>query len=191
MNKKMKFGLTIMTVGALALSSVAAFAGTTGVGSIVRGGHQGIVDLMLKDGVITQAQIDKYEEQIQSERQAEVKTSLQTLVTKGTLTQAKADAVLKAVEAQQAEMKAIHDKMATMTAEEARTYMQQNMPARGGDLLKLVENGTLTAAEYDAVRGVIGMGGMGGKGMGGHMGGRGMGGRGLNAPAPAATGTAN
>lgn len=185
MNKKMKFGLTVLTVGTLALSSVTAFAGTAGVTNFVKGGHQGMVDLMLKDGVVTQAQIDKYEKQMHDERQATVKTNLQTLVTKGTLTQAKADAVFKSVEAQQAKMSALHDKLATMTQAEATTYMQQNPIERGNGMLTLVENGTLTAAEYDAVRAVIGMGGHGGMGgKGGHMGTGGhMGGRGMNQPA--------
>jgi Spy/CpxP family protein refolding chaperone len=181
MNKKMKFGLTIMTVGALAISSVGAFASTATVTGMFNGGHQGIVDLMLKDGVITQTQIDKYQTQMQTERHAEVKASIQTLVTKGTLTQAKADAVLKTVEAQQVKMQAYHDKIATMTQEEAKAYIEKNPMPRGEGLLTLVENGTLTAAEFDSLRGVMGRGGeMGGKGMmnGGHMDGKGGMGRG-------------
>lgn len=182
MNKKMKFGLTIMTVGALAISSVGAFAGTASVTGMMNGGHQGIVNLMLKDGVITQTQIDKYEKQMQTERHAEVKTAVQALVTKGTLTQAKADAVIKAVEEQQVKMQAFHDKIATMTLEEAKAYIEKNPMPRGECLLTLVENGTLTAAEFDSLRGVMGNGGaMGGKGMmnGGHMNGKGGMGRGL------------
>lgn len=181
MNKKMKFGLTIMTVGALAVSSVGAFAGTVPATGVINGAHQGIVNLMLKDGVISQTQIDKYEKQMQTDRQAEVKTALQALVTKGTLTQVKADAVLKVVEAQQVKMQAFHDKIATMTQEEAKAYIEKNPMPRGEGLLTLVENGTLTAAEFDSLRGVIGRGGaMGGKGMmnGGHMDGKGGMGRG-------------
>ncbi len=184
MNKKMKFGLTIMTVGALAISSVGAFAGTGGVTGMINGGHQGIVDLMLKDGVISQTQIDKYEKQMQTDRQAEVKASIQALVTKGTLTQVKADAVMKVVEAQQVKMHAYHDKLATMTQEEAKAYIEKNPMPRGEGLLTLVENGTLTAAEFDSLRGVMGRGGeMGGKGMmnGGHIDGKdgAMGGKGM------------
>lgn len=180
MNKKMKMGLTVLTIGALALSSVGAFAGTTGITNFVKGGHQSMVDLMLKDGVITQTQVDKYEKQIQDERQAAVKTDLQALVSKGTLTQAKADAILKVVTEQQVKMQALHDKLAAMTPEEAKAYLDKNPMERGNGLLTLVENGTLTAADFEAVRGVIGGGHMMGGNMGGpgHMGegmGKGMG----------------
>lgn len=183
MNKKMKFGMTALMVGVLTVSSVSAFAGTTGVRGAMSG-HSNMVDLMLKDGVITQAQIDKYQKQMQADRQAEVKTAVQALVTKGTLTQAKADAVLKVVEANQAEMTALHEKLAGMTQEEVKAYLDKNPIQKSNSLLTLVENGTLTAAEHDAVRAVIGRGH--GMGLGGPMGGKGhggMGGRGMHAPA--------
>lgn len=193
MNKKMKMSLTAMMTGVLVLSSVAAFAGTTSVKGALTG-HQSMIDLMLKDGVVTQAQIDKYQKQMQDERKEEVKAAVQTLVTKGTLTQAKADAVIKAVVSHQEEMTALHEKLEGMTQEEAKAYLTANPVQRNDDMLKLVENGTLTAAEFDAVRSVIGggrggmMGGFGGRGDG-HMGGRGRGPMGGFAPATT-TGTA-
>ncbi len=197
MNKKMKMSLTAMMTGVLVLSSVAAFAGTTSVKGAFAG-HERMVDLMLKDGVVTQAQIDKYQQQMQDERKDEVKAAVQALVTKGTLTQAKADAVIKSVEAHQTEMAALHDKIEGMTQEEAKAYLEANPVKRNDDMLKLVEDGTLTAAEFDAVRAVIGggrggmMGGFGAEGGrgNGHMGGRGHGPMGGYAPATTTTGTA-
>lgn len=180
MNKTTKFGITVATIGALALSSVGAFAGTTGIANAVKGGHQGILDLMLKDGVVTQTQIDTYEKKMQEERSAEVKAAVQALVTKGTLTQAKADAVLKAIAANEAERTALRDKLSTMTAEEQKAYLTANPVTKTDSLLKLVEAGTLTAADVEALRSVVGFGG---HGMDGGKGGHGKGDRpGMKAP---------
>lgn len=184
MNKKMKFSITVATIGALALSSVGAFAGTTGLSNAIKG-HQGILDLMLKDGVVTQTQIDTYSKKVQEEKSAEVTTAIQDLVTKGTLTQAKADAVLKVVAAQEAERAALKEKLSSMTAEEQKAYLTANPVNRTDHLLALVEAGTLTAADVEALRGVIGFGGHDmGRGKGGH-------GRGGNMgfKAPTSTGT--
>lgn len=175
MNKKMKFSITVATIGALALSSVGAFAGTTGLSNAIKG-HQGILDLMLKDGVVTQTQIDTYSKKVQEERSAEVTTAIQALVTKGTLTQAKADAVLKVVAAHEAERTALKEKLSSMSAEEQKAYLTANPVNRTDHLLALVEAGTLTAADVEALRGVIGFGGhdmghgKGGHGRGGNMG---------------------
>lgn len=185
MNNYVKKGLVFSLAGIMALSSVAAFADTvvTSNTSTIRT-HVSAMDLMVKDGVISQSTYDSYQAkaqaQNQAQREAEVKAALQKLVTDGKLTQAKADAVLKAVTENQAKMQALRDKISTMTAEEARTYMQANMPA-GGTLLALVEAGTLTSAEYESVQAVIGGGhggfggGHGGKMMGGHGPGQGQG----------------
>lgn len=183
MNTYMKKGLAFSVAGILALSSVAAFADTavTSKTSTTTKTHVSAMDLMVKDGVITQATLDSYQTkaqaQNQAQREADVKAAVQKLVTDGKLTQVKADAVLKAVTENQAKMQALRDRVSSMTAEEARTYMQANMPA-GGPLLALVESGTLTSTEYQAVQAVIGYGGFGGHGgkmMGGHGQGMGMG----------------
>lgn len=187
MNHYMKKGLTFAVAGVMALSSVAAFAdstvSTTNSSKTPVRTHVSATDLMVKDGVITQATLDSYKTKAQTEnqaaREAEVTAAVQKLVTDGKLTQAKADAVLKAVEANQEAMQALRDKMSTMTAEEARTYMQNNKPTQSNTMLALVEAGTLTSAEYQAVQSVIGFGhdgfgaGHGGKMMGGHGAGRG------------------
>lgn len=168
MNKTFKFGITVATIGALALSSVGAFAGTTGVASAIKGGHSNILDLMLKDGVVTQAQIDTYSAKVSEERKAEQTAAIQALVTKGTLTQAKADAVLAAIEANKAQRDALKTKLEGMTAEEVKAYMEAN-PVKKADMLQtLVDNGTLTTADVEALKGVVGHGGEGFGGGKGH-----------------------
>lgn len=184
MNKKLKAGLTLMTAGALAFSSVAAFADATG---IAVKGNGSILDLMLKDGVVTQAQIDSYQEKADALQLTALKTNIQTLVTNGTLTQAKADAVYKALveekearkaerekfeamtdaekEALKAEMDAKRAEMeATRTAEKAAgtTTDAKTRPEppqmKNSALSALVENGTLTSTELEAIQKVIGGG---------------------------------
>lgn len=187
MNNYMKKGLTFAVAGVVALTSVAAFADTATTSNTSKTpvrSHVSATDLMVKDGVITQATLDSYmakaQSQNQAQREADVKAAVQKLVTDGKLTQAKADAVLKSVAENQDKMQALREKMSTMTAEEARTYMQNNMP-KGDTLLTLVESGTLTSAEYQSVKSVIGFGhngfgmGHGDKMMGGHGQGKGFG----------------
>ncbi len=176
MNKKMKLGLTMVTAGALVFSSVAAFADTSALGK----GTGGILDLMLKDGVVTQAQIDTYQAKAEANHLETLKANIQALVTNGTLTQAKADAVYQAVLTDQATRKAEHDQMAFLTKEEmdakkaemeaARTAEKAAGTTAGIQVAKkasavsaLVDSGTLTTAEYDAVEKVVG-GGHGGPG---------------------------
>lgn len=209
MNKKLKAGLTLMTAGALAFSSVAAFADTTALASK---GNGNILDLMLKDGVVTQAQIDSYQQKMSEIQLAALKTNIQTLVTKGTLTQAKADAVYNVVlqeredrDAERAKMEAMTDAekealKAEMDAKRAEmeaartaakstdtttstTASKTTAPEKRSTALSaLVDNGTLTAAELEAVQKVVG---------GGHgdmKGGRGMKGeKPVQAPASSTT----
>lgn len=182
MNKKLKVGLTLMTAGALAFSSVAAFADATGIA--VRG-NGNLLDLMLKDGVVTQAQIDSYQEKADALQLTALKTNLQTLVTNGTLTQTKADAVYKAMVEERDARKAERAEMDAMTeaAKSARSTTDTTTPPekplmKNSALSALVENGTLTSAELDAVQKVIG---------GGH--GDMKGGRGMKGTKPASSST--
>lgn len=199
MNKKLKAGLTLMTAGALAFSSVAAFADATG---ITGKGNGSILDLMLKDGVVSQAQIDSYQEKADALQLTALKTNIQTLVTKGTLTQTKADAVYKALleekearKAERAKFEAMTDaekealktemdaareaakttKTTTATTTSGSTTDATTRPAhpemKNSALSALVENGTLTSAELEAVQKVIGGGN---NGHGDMKGGRGM-----------------
>lgn len=184
MNKKLRAGLTLMTAGALAFSSVAAFADATG---ITGKGNGSILDLMLKDGVVTQAQIDSYQEKADALQLSALKTNIQTLVTNGTLTQTKADAVYKALVEEKESRKAEREKFAAMTDAE-KEALKAEMDAKKAEmdaarekakaagtstdattrptppemknsaLSALVENGTLTSAELEAVQKVIGGG---------------------------------
>ncbi len=161
MNKKVKFGLSLATAGALMLSSVAAFAGTATSGTGFKG-HDGILQMMLNDGVVTQTQIDTYEKKMQTQRDAQVKEALQALVTKGTLTQAKADAVVSAMAAEQAEREALKTKLEGMTEEAVKAYFEANKETdKKPGLGSLVDAGTLTSDELKAVQNAIGMGGHG------------------------------
>lgn len=214
MNKKLKVGLTLMTAGALAFSSVAAFADATGISFK---GNGNILDLMLKDGVVTQAQIDSYQAKADALQLTALKTNIQTLVTNGTLTQAKADAVYKALveekearqaerakfeamtdaekealkaemDAKRAEMDAARESAKTAKTTTATSTDTTTPPAKpemkNSALSALVENGTLTSAELEAVQKVIG----GGHGeMGGH--GDMKGGRGMKGEKPASSST--
>lgn len=210
MNRKLKAGLTLMTAGALAFSSVAAFADTT---TFANKGYGSILDLMLKDGVVTQTQIDSYQVKAEANGLATLKTNIQALVTDGTLTQAKADVVYNAVVKEREERSAEREKMASMTdaekeakkvemeakraeMEAARTAAKTTNATtstatekttapekRSTALSALVDAGTLTAAEYEAVQKVVG------DGHGEMKGGRGMRGE-KPAGAPATTTTA-
>lgn len=176
MNRKLKAGLTLMTAGALAFSSVAAFADTT---TFANRGYGSILDLMLKDGVVTQTQIDSYQEKAEANGLATLKTNIQALVTDGTLTQAKADAVYNAVVKEREERAAKRTNATTSTATEKATAPEKRSTA----LSALVDAGTLTTAEYEAVQKVVG------GGRGDMKGGRGMKGE-KPAEAPATTTTA-
>lgn len=175
--KMMKIGMTMALVAALAAGSVVTFADTAvtaGTNVLNRFGGNSIVDRLIKDGVVTQAQIDKYHEQMHAERQAELKTAIAKLVTDGKLTQAKADAFLKAHEVKQAEMTALRTKLDAMSETDRQAYLKNNDLRKNDPVQALITNGTLTQADLQIIHEAVGMGGFGG----GHMGGKGMGGRG-------------
>lgn len=199
--KMMKIGMTMALVAALAAGSVVTFADTAvtaGTNVVNRFGGNSLIDKLIKDGVVTQAQIDKYHEQMHTERQAELKTAIAKLVTDGKLTQAKADAFLKAHEVKQAEMTALRTKLDAMSEADRQAYLKNNDPRKNDPVQALVTNGTLTQADLQIIHEAVGMGGphMGGKGMGGRGQGKGMGGmfgggmRNNGAPCtPSSTGT--
>lgn len=194
MNKNLaKFGMTLALISALSATSVVTFADTavtsaanTATGLVKHFGGDSVLDRLLKDGVVTQAQIDKVKAQMDTERLDTIKTALQKLVTDGKLSQAKVDAFLKAEAEQKAAMDALKTKLDAMTEADRQAYLQKNDPRANNAVQALVTNGTLTQADLLLIHQTIGMGGhgMGGPGMGGHggKGGHGMGGRGMGGP---------
>lgn len=121
---------------------------------------------MVAAGIITQEQADsikaydvkkrqaKQAEQ-QAKRQDEVKTKLDSLVSEGTITEDQKTKVVEYLNAKEENRKAENEKIKAMTEAERKTYMESKKGAaksvRGNLLKELVDAGTLTQAQADAV----------------------------------------
>lgn len=140
----------------------------------------------VQEGIITAEQAQAIQDFLREEsRQAvetQFKTKLAELVTAGTIDQSQADAVIAYQQAQAEEHKEISkeisaedkaarqaemEKLKAMTAEDRKAYMEQNKPEKPQPFKELVDNGTLSQEQADAISKIMG-------GFGGHRGGPGM-----------------
>lgn len=137
-------------------------------------------------GILTQDEADainEYEQEQMQEKMAEEqakrdeeqKEKLDSLVDDGTITEDQADAILAYLEEEQEEREAEREKMKDMTEEERKTYFENKKDTKSEEkpspLKELVDDGTLTQEEADAVVKALfqqgsGAGGPGGPGMG-------------------------
>jgi len=127
----------------------------------------------------------KMDEQL-AKQKANMTEALAKAVTNGTLTQEQSDKVLATIAQDATDKKAEQEKIAAMTVEQRKAYLEQNKIVRKPILASLVSDGTLTQEQANTIMKAImpnagmGRGNMGGMGFGGGRGGR------LNPP-PAAT----
>ncbi|MDP4117940.1 MAG: hypothetical protein Q8873_01975 [Bacillota bacterium] len=84
---------------------------------------------------------------------AKPENTLAGLVTAGTITQEQSDKISQYLENRQAEMKAEHEKIASMTNEERKAYFEEKKDSVKPEnmLASLVTDGTLTQAQADSV----------------------------------------
>lgn len=153
MNSKLKLGITMMTASALMFSTATSFAGTTTTAQAI---PENLLEQMLAEGLITEAQMEAYLEKIEAANLATFKSELQALVTEGTLTQTKADAAYTAIVADLESAKTEREKMAAMTATELSAYLEtlkDSTVTSSLDALKTA--GALTSAEYTAIKAVM------------------------------------
>jgi hypothetical protein len=113
----------------------------------------------------------------QQEQQTRITEGLSGLVDKGTITSAQSEIILTKLEAQHTARQAKMDKVKAMTETERNAYFKANPPEKANLLADLVTAGTITQAQAEAVKTVIGGPGGAQKGDRGHGGppGRGMG----------------
>lgn len=106
-------------------------------------------------GIITQEQANAIQSALQAknseQRQAAMKSKLQNLVSNGTLTSTQSDAIINQINSQAEQRQAEMDKVKSMTQEERQAYFQQNQPEKANELKSLVDDGTLTQEQADAV----------------------------------------
>ncbi|MTI54249.1 hypothetical protein [Geosporobacter ferrireducens] len=127
---------------------------------------------MVAAGILTQAQaeaIHTYQkEQMgvkmndnQEKRQEEIEKQLASLVDANTITKAQAGTILVYLEQEKETRKAETEKSKDMTEEERKAYFESKKGAKpeegaaAGPMQKLVEDGTLTQAQADAVAKVL------------------------------------
>ncbi|MCR4430956.1 MAG: hypothetical protein NUV45_08070 [Tepidanaerobacteraceae bacterium] len=123
---------------------------------------------LVEAGILTQDEADAinkyYEEQMkakmeeaQAKRQQEIESQLDSLVSAGTITQEQKEKILAYLNEKEEARKAEMEKVKNMTEEERKAYMEQkreSTPKKGeaiGPLQELVDNGTLTADQAEAV----------------------------------------
>lgn len=136
-----------------------------------RGKQQNPLEQLVTDGVITQAQVEAFQnamaDNAQKQNQQRMADDLKTLVDKGTITQAQADKILAKLETVQKDREALREKIKNMTAAERQQYMKDNQDKPDDPISQLVTDGTITQDQANALGGIVGrpgMGGMGGKG---------------------------
>ena len=113
-------------------------------------------DAMVKDGVLTQTEADTVKSKLQEKRAAERKQKiteqLSSLVENKTITQDQVNKLIEKLQKKDEEAKALHEKLKAMTPEERKTYMEQNKKDRKDILQELVDEGTITKDQADAMR---------------------------------------
>ena len=136
-----------------------------------RGKQQNPLDQLVTDGVITQAQVEAFQnamaENAQKQNQQRIADDLKALVDKGTITQAQVDKILAKLDTVQKDQEALREKIKNMTAEERQQYMKDNKAKPQNPISQLVSDSTITQDQANALGGIVerhGMGGMEGKG---------------------------
>lgn len=118
--------------------------------------------------IITQEIADTIRETMQAtakeKQQTDMNTTLAALVDKGTITSAQSDAIIEQFNNIEEQFASQKDKFKNMTQEERQSYMEQNKPEKVQPLQALIDDGTLTQAQADAVAKVLPGGGFGGHG---------------------------
>jgi hypothetical protein len=98
---------------------------------------------------------DAQEKNRQSQRQAMIEESLDSLVTDNTITQAQADKILASWEDQEETRQAEMEKMKSMTDDERKAFMKTLKGEKQNCLAELVDDDVLTQNEADAVAKVL------------------------------------
>ncbi|WP_055669840.1 hypothetical protein [Desnuesiella massiliensis] len=118
-------------------------------------------DAMVKDGVLTQTEADtiksKLQEKRATERKQKITEQLSGLVENKTITQDQVNKLIEKLQKKDEEAKALHEKLKAMTPEERKSYMEQNKKDRKDILQELVDEGTITKDQADAMRKVMPM----------------------------------
>lgn len=118
-------------------------------------------DAMVKDGILTQAEADtinsKLQEKRATERKQKITEQLSSLVENKTITQDQVNKLIEKLQKKDEEAKALHEKLKAMTPEERKSYMEQNKKDRKDILQELVDEGTITKDQADAMRKVMPM----------------------------------
>jgi polyhydroxyalkanoate synthesis regulator phasin len=131
---------------------------------------QGLLTELVSKGIVTQAKADAIKAKMQQKslemktaRLNEMKSQLGTLVTKGTINQAQADKVIDYMSQMNGKAKiekgnmtqAEKDKVKNMTEEERKAYFDKVKGNKGNFLKELVDNGTLTQDQSNAISEII------------------------------------
>jgi hypothetical protein len=143
-------------------------------------GKTDFLTTLVNENIISREEADAIRTAMQAQRQQEQQTrlteGLSGLVTAGTITQYQSDTILTALEAQQTARQTEMDNVKAKTQTEREAYFKANTPVKDNFLADQVTAGTITQAQADAVKTVIGGPGGADKGDRGHGGsGRGMG----------------
>ncbi|MBM7870458.1 glutamyl-tRNA reductase [Clostridium pascui] len=125
-----------------------------------------IFKTLVDNGVISQDQADKIKASFPQEKDSGkrfgykikvnsegLKTTLDALVGSGGITQAKEDKIISFMNEKSETMKAEMEKVKNMTEDERKAYFESKKDTERIDIFKeLVDNGTLTQTEVDAIK---------------------------------------
>lgn len=125
-----------------------------------------LFDELVSKGIINQSQADKLKASLPQKKglgkgmehgrklNAEgLKTTLDTLVKSGKLTQAKEDKIINFMQDKDEARKAEMEKVKNMTEDERKAYFESQKDTKRIDMFKgLVDNGILTQTEVDAIK---------------------------------------
>jgi polyhydroxyalkanoate synthesis regulator phasin len=129
--------------------------------------HQNLLTELVSKRIITQAKADAIKAKMEQKNQEmkaarlnEMKSQLGTLVKKGTINQGQADKVIEYMNQMKEKVKiekdnitqTEKDKIKNMTEKERKAYFEKIRGEKGNFLKELVDNGTLTQDQANAVR---------------------------------------
>ena len=132
--------------------------------------HQDFLTELVSKGIITpakaeaiKAKMEQKNQEMKTARLNEVKSQLGTLVKKGTIDQGQADKVIEYMNQMKEKVKiekgsipqTEKDKIKNMTEQERKAYFEKVRGEKGNFLKELVDNGTLTQEQANAVREII------------------------------------
>lgn len=124
-----------------------------------RGGRKDILEDIVTEGILTQEKADsireKLHEKVQENREVRLKEKLNSAVEEGTITQEQSERIEEALKKLAEERKANFEAVKGMTDEERKEYFEKMREERTKPMDKLVEDGTLTEEEVDAVKGLF------------------------------------